>query len=402
MKRTKKFEIQAISKGLLALSLVLTIIFPFLFAGESFHSVIKAADIAVEALEISIDVPVKYQKADFDPQIVAVTPNSAEANIGISDVIWESASMQVMTQYDVFQPDTVYSVTIILSAESGFTFYGIDFNDIRINGMSVMLINNTNDTITIKVFFAMTDPDNPYFFRDVNIEVTPPTYQANPDFAPTLQLDSADSGNCAIIATTWENYNTSLMLDLGSRYNKSVSGESYKVFFILEVSNMETYDYYRFSQITVNGNLAEVTAIPGEEYKLRVAYLFNPLLAEAPLITSEDHFTTTPGASSTFQVTASGEAPHSFSLSGSGLPSGVSIDPDSGLLTVAATVPSGIYTFNIDVDNGFGQDTQVFTLTVPVTGGGPNTGDVAHPYLLVLMLISSISLGFVLEKKRKL
>jgi hypothetical protein len=53
----------------------------------------------------------------------------------------------------------------------------------------------------------------------------------------------------------------------------------------------------------------------------------------APVITSDNHKTVVSGAGSTFQVTASGAGTMAYSLSGS-VPSGVSIDSSTGLMTM--------------------------------------------------------------------
>ena len=83
----------------------------------------------------------------------------------------------------------------------------------------------------------------------------------------------------------------------------------------------------------------------------------------APTITSLSSATVTSGTAGTFQVTATGTLPITYSLSGA--PTGVSIDGATGLITIAATVPANTYNFTITATNGINpDDTQSFTLTV--------------------------------------
>ena len=82
----------------------------------------------------------------------------------------------------------------------------------------------------------------------------------------------------------------------------------------------------------------------------------------APEITSLDSAIVEAGKN--FQVTASGTAPISFALS-EGVPNGVTIDENTGVITVCADVQAGDYTFTIIAGNGTAPDAaQTFILTV--------------------------------------
>lgn len=92
-----------------------------------------------------------------------------------------------------------------------------------------------------------------------------------------------------------------------------------------------------------------------------------------PSITSADNFSVVHGASGTFAVTASGISPITFSLSGN--PAEVTIDANTGIMTIAPTLAVGTYPMGIIATNGSGTDTQSFTLTItekptPSSGGG--------------------------------
>gem|GEM_PF-2190189 len=112
--------------------------------------------------------------------------------------------------------------------------------------------------------------------------------------------------------------------------------------------------YFYFCEVgatgatSVRSNAATVTVDPAPE---------------APTITSANNTTVASSAGGTFQVTATGAAPITFSLSGA--PSGVSLNSSSGLMTIAASVSADIYTFTITAANGINPNaTQSFTLTV--------------------------------------
>ena len=83
----------------------------------------------------------------------------------------------------------------------------------------------------------------------------------------------------------------------------------------------------------------------------------------APTITSANSTSVVNGTGGTFQVTATGAAPITYSLSGQ--PSGVSINFSTGVMTIAGTVAANTYTFTITASNGTAPNaTQSFTLTV--------------------------------------
>ena len=87
------------------------------------------------------------------------------------------------------------------------------------------------------------------------------------------------------------------------------------------------------------------------------------LAGVAPDITTADNAAVVQGTVGTFDVNATGTPDATFALTGQ--PAGVSIDTTSGLITVAMTVPSNVYTFTVTAANGVApDDVQPFTLTV--------------------------------------
>lgn len=117
---------------------------------------------------------------------------------------------------------------------------------------------------------------------------------------------------------------------------------------------------------------------------------------QAPAITSADSKNAVYGDGGSFQVSASGTPPFTFSLSGQ--PGGVSIDGETGRMTVGKTTPVGTYTFTITVANGqLPNATQSFTLTV--ASRVPQTSDLQYDIPLHHVYDgANIGIGEVLDK----
>ena len=97
----------------------------------------------------------------------------------------------------------------------------------------------------------------------------------------------------------------------------------------------------------------------------------------APDITTADNAAFVQGTGGTFDVDATGTPAPTFAIPGA-VPSGVSINPGTGVVTVLPTTANGVYTLTIVASNGVGaDDTQTFTLTVgtvpEITSGGTAT-----------------------------
>ena len=102
--------------------------------------------------------------------------------------------------------------------------------------------------------------------------------------------------------------------------------------------------------------------------------LFAVSAVSPPKITSAS--ATTLNAGGTFQFTATptslpASPTNLWSLTGQ--PGGVTVEANSGILSVATSVPASIYTFNVTVTNSAGSATQAFTLTVNSVSTSPGT-----------------------------
>ncbi len=123
-------------------------------------------------------------------------------------------------------------------------------------------------------------------------------------------------------------------------------------------------------------------------------------LVEAPVITSNAAISVIYGTKSTFAVIATGFPKPHFELTDE--PDGVSIDFNSGIITIDDTVAVGTYIFKVKVANDFSVNVlQTFTLTVSKEGtteeSSPQTGDKAMIWLYIIGFSGSI--GIILLRK---
>jgi hypothetical protein len=97
-----------------------------------------------------------------------------------------------------------------------------------------------------------------------------------------------------------------------------------------------------------------------------VTGIIDALSKQAPTIKSADSTEFTVGLAGTFTVSATGRPTPTFALTGDTLPSGITFDNSTGVLSgTPAAGTNGIYHFTITASNGVSPDaTQSFTLTV--------------------------------------
>ena len=103
-----------------------------------------------------------------------------------------------------------------------------------------------------------------------------------------------------------------------------------------------------------------------------ISVAFVPATVETPNIASSDNTSVVNGIGGSFTVTATGGSTIVFSLANA--PTGVSINPTNGVMTIGAATEVGTYTFTITASNGVSPvATQSFTLKVaaPYVPGDP-------------------------------
>jgi len=122
--------------------------------------------------------------------------------------------------------------------------------------------------------------------------------------------------------------------------------------------------------ITANAVAPDANYAPGSTYSTDNHLTLYAVWEEItpPTITSASNTTMVSGTASTFQVTATGTAPISYSLTGA--PTGVTINSTSGLISIGAAVAVGVHSFTVTASNGaLTNAAQAFTLTVNAAPG---------------------------------
>ena len=134
----------------------------------------------------------------------------------------------------------------------------------------------------------------------------------------------------------------------------AVSGDD--SFTVRPITGLEVGTYS--ATVTVSGG----TSITSRTFD--VSFIVNP--TPTPFtFTSEKNATFIEGIGGTFHVTATGTATIIYSLTGTTVPAGVTIDSASGLMTIADTVSAGTYDFFTTVSDGATLTaSQPFTLTI--------------------------------------
>jgi hypothetical protein len=98
--------------------------------------------IPIRAVEISIIAPVKAE--------VPAATAAKTGNFTAGTVTWSPS-------VNVFLGSTVYTATVTLTADSGYTFTGLAAADARINGQAAAVSNNTGETVTLSHTFPATN-----------------------------------------------------------------------------------------------------------------------------------------------------------------------------------------------------------------------------------------------------
>jgi len=100
---------------------------------------------ATIAVSISINAPVK----DAIPNTTASSNTESESNFSISSVSWSPS-------HNPFHGGTAYTASVTLTANSGYTFYGISSS--KINGQDAIVSNNAGSSVKLSYTFPKTAP----------------------------------------------------------------------------------------------------------------------------------------------------------------------------------------------------------------------------------------------------
>ena len=90
----------------------------------------------------------------------------------------------------------------------------------------------------------------------------------------------------------------------------------------------------------------------------------DPSCSVAPVITSGQPTTPAVGGAYSFPVTATGTGPITFSVTGGALPAGLTLDPDTGIISGTPTTP-GTYGYSITATNAVGSVAAEYITTIP-------------------------------------
>ena len=172
----------------------------------------------------------------------------------------------------------------------------------------------------------------------------------------------------------WYGNNNISTLDVSGLTNLTRLGcaDNFLTSLVLNGSATYTYIDVRNNLMTAESNVSGSTVPAGKWDNGIDDFYFSPQKppTTAPTITSANSATVAAGG--TFAVTATGTAPIAYSLTGA--PVGVTINPATGLITVATTTAAGAHTFTITAANGTPPNAmQSFTLTVTATVTPPVT-----------------------------
>lgn len=122
-----------------------------------------------------------------------------------------------------------------------------------------------------------------------------------------------------------------------------------------------------------------VTFESGPPEVLKFVYL----VVAPPVITNEPPAKGSVGSAYSHNMTATGATPMTWSIPAGMLPPGLSLDPDTGVISGTPTT-AGTYTFSVQVENEYGTDVEEYTVIVGnppiITSGLPPDGEVGVAY----------------------
>jgi len=200
---------------------VITVIFP------------TTGPINIGSVVISVTSPVKDAMPD--------TTASGMGNFTISPVSWSPTDSP-------FLGNTAYKATVLLTANSGYTFTGL--NSATINAENATISDNTGATITLSYTFPETDQTN---IDIVTLSITPPVFKTTPD---TI---ASGTGNFTLSPVSW------LPND-----NPFLSNTAYKATVILTANS--GYTFTGLNSATINGENATISDNTGANVTLSYSF----------------------------------------------------------------------------------------------------------------------------------
>jgi len=337
-----------------------SVIFTSDASGASAKSAATAGSGLVGATAPTAGVPVKLTVEDSSLTLASVTQTG-----------YDSATRTVSFSYTGATPGMTLS-TIVTDSSGALRYYGKLLASIDASGSgtaSLVLPSDLNPTDVVQVFVEKANGD---YYTD--FASTPLILPLDLD-GPVLSNGSAirSSDQFATVSFTSDEAGTyywqldgTAPADAAALVNGGAlvprgdlaAGVNTKNFAGMTAGAHTLYLAAKDTTEPVAGNIGNLLVIQIPAYAPPPA---------APTITSAASFSATAGTGGTFQVTATGTPAPTFALSGT-VPTGVSINTTTGLITVAPAVAAGTYSFAITASNGTApDDTQTFSLKVATT-----------------------------------
>jgi len=217
--------------------------------------------------------PITSTDITITAPVTGATPSTASSGTGNftrGNVTWSPA-------HSPFQGGQVYTASITLTANSGYTFTGL--TTANINGSAAVISNNTGTTVTLTHAF----PETATSIISANITVTAPVTGATPS------TESSGSGNFTRGNVTWS-----------PAHSPFQGGQVYTASIMLTANN--GYTFTGLTTANINGSAAIISNDTGETVTLTHSF---PETALAP-ITSAAITLTAPVTGATPSTASSG------------------------------------------------------------------------------------------------
>jgi hypothetical protein len=151
-----------------------------------------------ESGSITVDTPITIAAITITGPVKGVAPLTTAVAGGIGytcgAVLWSPDD-------NPFKGGTVYTAVVTLTANAGYTFTGL--HTATVNAQTAVIVNNTGETVTLMLSFALTNADDPAHVHEWGewVVTTAPTATKNGAQTRTCKLDAGHTEEQAISAT---------------------------------------------------------------------------------------------------------------------------------------------------------------------------------------------------------
>ena len=195
---------------------------------------------------------------DITAPVRGATPSDTASGTGtpagsftVGDVTWN-------TTQATFQGATVYTATVILTANTGYTFTGLTAANVTINGEAASISGTPGSTVTLYKAFSITDPPTP--ITDVAITVIAPAIGGIPNTTATVTT-ATPAGSFTAGNVTWTPNHNPFLIDI-----------VYTATITLTANDGYTFAGLTAANLTINGEEATITGTPGATVTLSFTF----------------------------------------------------------------------------------------------------------------------------------